>query len=81
MPYALVAELVDALVSNTNDFTIVPVRPRPWVQKPVNQRFAGFFFTEDHQKFVNLHVTETNLASIIIWIDQPHTFRGRRGRT
>ncbi len=29
---AQVAELVDALVSNTNDFTIVPVRFRPWVQ-------------------------------------------------
>src|SRR5690606_23339489 len=40
---AQVAELVDALVSNTNDFTIVPVRPRPWVLEPVNHRFAGFF--------------------------------------
>ena len=29
--YAQVAELVDALVSNTNVFTDVPVRPRPWV--------------------------------------------------
>ena len=27
------AELVDALVSNTNNFTVVPVRPRLWVQK------------------------------------------------
>ncbi len=30
---AQVAELVDALVSNTNVFTDVPVRLRPWVQK------------------------------------------------
>ncbi len=27
------AELVDALVSNTSDSNIVPVRPRPWVQQ------------------------------------------------
>ena len=35
IPYknAQVAELVDALVSNTNEVTLVPVRPRPWVQK------------------------------------------------
>ncbi len=31
---ARVAELVDALVSNTNDSNIVPVRSRPRVQKP-----------------------------------------------
>ncbi len=30
---AQMAELVDALVSNTCDFTVVPVRPRLWVQK------------------------------------------------
>jgi putative endonuclease len=28
------AESVDALVSNTNNFTVVPVRPRLWVQGP-----------------------------------------------
>lgn len=32
-PIARVAELVDALVSNTNDSNIVPVRSRPRVQK------------------------------------------------
>ena len=26
------AELVDALVSNTSGFTSIPVRPRVWVQ-------------------------------------------------
>lgn len=31
---AQVAESVDALVSNTSDSNIVPVRPRPWVQGP-----------------------------------------------
>ncbi len=30
---AQVAELVDALVSNTNEVKLVPVRSRPWVQK------------------------------------------------
>ena len=30
---AQVAELVDALVSNTSGSNTVPVRPRPWVQK------------------------------------------------
>ena len=27
------AELVDALVSNTSGFTSIPVRPRVWVQR------------------------------------------------
>ena len=31
--YAQVAELVDALVSNTNGRKAVPVRLRPWVRK------------------------------------------------
>ena len=31
-PYAQVAELVDALVSNTSGSNTVPVRSRPWVQ-------------------------------------------------
>ena len=31
---AQMAELVDALVSNTNEVTLVPVRLRLWVQKP-----------------------------------------------
>ena len=35
--FAQVAELVDALVSNTNVFTDVPVRLRPWVlNSPLN---------------------------------------------
>lgn len=31
--FAQMAELVDALVSNTNEVTLVPVRLRLWVQK------------------------------------------------
>ena len=31
--YAQMAELVDALVSNTSGFTSIPVRPRVWVLK------------------------------------------------
>jgi hypothetical protein len=30
---AQMAELVDALVSNTSNSNVVPVRPRLWVQK------------------------------------------------
>jgi hypothetical protein len=42
--HAQVAELVDALVSNTNEVTLVPVRLRPWVQKnPFRSNFEGVF--------------------------------------
>ena len=34
---AQMAESVDALVSNTSRFTPVPVRPRLWVQNPLNK--------------------------------------------
>ena len=37
------AELVDALVSNTNGSNIVPVRPRLWVRAP---SFEGAFFMD-----------------------------------
>ena len=40
---AQVAELVDALVSNTSERKFVPVRSRPWVQKEISN-FAGFLF-------------------------------------
>ena len=37
------AELVDALVSNTNEVTLVPVRLRLWVQKtPLEAILKGF---------------------------------------
>mgnify|MGYP003575863993 CR=1 FL=1 len=39
---ALVAELVDALVSNTNGVTPVPVRLRPKVQSLIIR--SGFFY-------------------------------------
>ena len=42
IPNAQVAELVDALVSNTNEVTLVPVRPRPWVQKHCSNRVVLF---------------------------------------
>jgi hypothetical protein len=45
MLIAQVAELVDALVSNTNEVTLVPVRLRPWVQKtPSEAILKGFLF-------------------------------------
>ena len=40
LPNARMAELVDALVSNTNNFTVVPVRPRLRVP---SRNFSKFF--------------------------------------
>ena len=41
---AQMAELVDALVSNTNGFTSIPVRPRVWVQvNPDNRLIIRVF--------------------------------------
>ena len=47
---AQMAELVDALVSNTNEVTLVPVRLRLWVQikSPFNRK--GIFFTHSLSK-------------------------------
>ena len=42
---AQMAELVDALVSNTNEVTLVPVRLRLWVQRlAVMQAFFFIFY-------------------------------------
>ena len=42
--FAQMAELVDALVSNTNEVTLVPVRLRLWVQRlAVMQAFFIFY--------------------------------------
>ena len=35
---AQMAESVDALVSNTSGFTSIPVRPRVWVLKAIDNR-------------------------------------------
>ncbi len=54
--FAQVAELVDALVSNTNVFTDVPVRLRPWVLETALARGARsecwrcFFYTRAHSR-------------------------------
>lgn len=37
------AELVDALVSKTNEVTLVPVRPRLRVQKKLSLKQKAFF--------------------------------------
>lgn len=44
------AELVDALVSNTNEVTLVPVRLRPWVHEtPLEAILKGFlYFLANH---------------------------------
>jgi hypothetical protein len=42
------AESVDALVSNTSEVKLVPVRPRLWVLKiPQNKCFEGFYFSKN----------------------------------
>ena len=41
---AQMAELVDALVSNTNEVTLVPVRLRLWVQIKSPFKSKGDFF-------------------------------------
>ena len=45
------AELVDALVSNTSGFTSIPVRPRVWVLKiAVNHMIFSYFLWVAPQK-------------------------------
>ena len=52
--HAQMAESVDALVSNTNGVTPVPVRPRLWVQKTkrkalkLNEFWRFFYFLLKH---------------------------------
>ena len=49
---AQMAESVDALVSNTNRFTPVPVRPRLWVQKTLVERILRGFLLFKTSKMV-----------------------------
>ena len=44
-PFAQMAELVDALVSNTSGVKPVPVRPRLWAQSP--QSVRAFLYIGD----------------------------------
>jgi hypothetical protein len=46
---AQMAELVDALVSNTNEVTLVPVRLRLWVQRLAVMQ--AFFVFQDYSLF------------------------------
>ena len=46
---AQMAELVDALVSNTNEVTLVPVRLRLWVQRLAS--LQAFFVFYDYPLF------------------------------
>ncbi len=45
---AQMAELVDALVSNTNEVTLVPVRLRLWVQRLAILQAFFIFWVSDH---------------------------------
>ena len=47
---AQMAELVDALVSNTNGFTSIPVRSRVWVRESLDNRLIikAFAFYETY---------------------------------
>ena len=68
VPYcvAQVAELVDALVSKTNEVTLVPVRSRPRVQKKsceISQDFFYFSSTDVLFESANLKPNEEFLKS------------------
>ena len=45
------AELVDALVSNTSNFTVVPVRPRLGVQNQSEKQSESEVLTSDFSSF------------------------------
>ena len=46
---AQVAELVDAMVSNTIEVTLMPVRSRPWVPKKEQIECLLFFYVHSPQ--------------------------------
>ena len=46
------AELVDALVSNTSGFTSMPVRSRLWVQREKFERVSLFFCIKNKKHLV-----------------------------
>ena len=53
--HAQVAELVDALVSNTNEVTLVPVRLRLWVHNtPLDENLKGFLLLRDPKNLVDV---------------------------
>ncbi len=59
--YAQVAEMVDALVSNTSGSNTVPVRARLWVQTfikaPVNMVFSGVLIYTGFNDFIYFPIT------------------------
>ena len=61
---AQVAELVDALVSKTNEVTLVPVRSRPRVLKGEKEIFLLFFYLFTQQLPTNnyLNINNYNLC-------------------
>ncbi len=65
---AQVAELVDALVSNTNDSNIVPVRPRPWVHKSLRivmiRRLLLFRGRQNSNRFVQKILLQSKLDHV-----------------
>ena len=57
---AQVAELVDALVSKTNEVTLVPVRSRPRVLKGEKEIFLLFFYLYTEQTLANNYLNIKN---------------------
>ena len=63
---AQMAELVDALVSNTSGVTSMPVRSRLWVLgNPHRQRLWGFFY------FFRVYILPNEKAGINCYFKQP----------
>ena len=60
---AQMAELVDALVSNTSGVKSIPVRSRVWVQKlSIEYSVLSFSF---HPNFPHIFPARTRIASVI----------------
>ena len=64
---AQMAELVDALVSNTSGFTSMPVRSRLWVQKKRRKQksFLRFVYTYTRQQHLAFNKTFTTFVKNI----------------
>ncbi len=56
------AELVDALVSNTSGFTSMPVRSRLWVQREKFERVSLFFLCKKTKKHLVIYKKNTTFV-------------------
>ena len=62
---AQVAELVDALVSKTNEVTLVPVRSRPRVLREIRKLFSLFFIP--FYIVIVFLIVSLSVFNILVW--------------